>query len=149
MCLLLVCFLRESLVFDTNPHRSQVKPPVLRCLASTWVFALQAKLKLWLQAAQENPPSTGIIMLLMASFKSEHKSGLQFSLIIDLSNSNSYIEYLYFPNLWIIFWNSLCFLIFVSVMLCLSLLCVARLCLVLWSWASHPGTSQLNRENLL
>jgi len=37
-----------------------------------------------------------------------------------------------------------CFLEPYSVMLCLSLLWVARLCLVLYSWASHPGTSQLN-----
>jgi len=73
LCLLFVCFLSESLVLDTNPHMSQVKPPVLRCLASTCVLALQAKLKVWLQAAQENPPSTGSIMLLMADFKSEQK----------------------------------------------------------------------------
>ena len=73
LCLLLVCFLKESLVLDTNPHMSHVKPPVLRCLASTCVLALQAKLKVWLQAAQENPPSTGSIMLLMADFKSEQK----------------------------------------------------------------------------
>ena len=29
-CLLALCFLRESLVLDTNPHSLQINPPVLR-----------------------------------------------------------------------------------------------------------------------
>ena len=38
VCLLLICFLRESFVLDINPQMLHGTPLLLICLASMWVF---------------------------------------------------------------------------------------------------------------
>ena len=71
LCLFLTCFLKESLVFETNPHMPQATPILSMCFASMWDFKFTSWVKCFWQLAHEYPLGIFITISLISSSTSK------------------------------------------------------------------------------